>query len=83
MVVDPTMTREANGEAMFEIIKPLAKAPPLVMGLGGDVTADLTLDMVSEEGQPQAAVLPQPGRPDLAHAAQPGFGFELCFPFQW
>jgi hypothetical protein len=82
IVMDAAMARKTQSQAMHEIIEPLADPASFVMAFGCDCAADLTLDMFSRERQPQAAVFPQPGCPDLAHPAQPGFGFERAFPLQ-
>jgi hypothetical protein len=56
--MDSAMTRKTQSQAMHEIIEPLTESASLMMTFGRDCTADLTLDVFSQELEPQAAVLP-------------------------
>jgi hypothetical protein len=82
IVVNFTMTEKAKRHHLFEIIQSLSISPCEMMAFGGDVATELTLEMLSQEREPQPAIFPQPGLPYSTGSVQPRLWTQWRFAFQ-
>jgi hypothetical protein len=67
ILMDLSMAIEAHGQTVLEVIESLADPAALVVHLGRQFVTNLTLEVLPQELQPQAAVFSQAALPYAAY----------------
>jgi len=76
------MATEADRQTVVEIIESFTLAAVFVMHFGRELAAELALEMLPQEREPQPAIFPQPGLSYSTASAQPRLWAQRRFAFQ-